>query len=187
MFLPVRWGAPVRACKRGPDAQKEKRRKANSKRRYAGLRVPNPQTGAPHRGQNKSRFRLEAAHLVQKTKCTDFNMKSAAVGRFFAHCNRKSLAAANTQSRFSASNTVLLTCVIGNPPCAHILPSHRSSLQWRTFVLAVKTALAWPHAHSTVSCRHFCLLPCLSYSKERCGHGVYYGISIFSFTVNHRP
>lgn len=43
-------------------------------------------------------------------------MKSAAVGRFFAHCNRKSLAAANTQSRFSASNTVLLTCVIGNPP-----------------------------------------------------------------------
>ena len=116
MFLPVRWGAPVRACKRGPDAQKEKRRKANSKRRYAGLRVPNPQTGAPHRGQNKSRFRLEAAHFVQKTKCADFNMKSAAVGRFFAHCNRKSLAAANTQSRFSASNTVLLTCVIGNPP-----------------------------------------------------------------------
>ena len=100
MFLPVRWGAPVRACKRGPDAQKEKRRKANSKRRYAGLRVPNPQTGAPHRGQNKSRFRLEAAHFVQKTKCADFNMKSAAVGRFFAHCNRKSLAAANTQSRF---------------------------------------------------------------------------------------
>ena len=126
-------------------------------------------------------------HLVQKTKCADFNMKSAAVGRFFAHCNRKSLAAANTRSRFSASNTVLLTCVIGNPPCAHILPSHRFSLHWRPFVPADCSASAWPHAHSTVSCRHFCLLPCLSYSKERCGHGVYYGISIFSFTVNHRP
>ena len=80
-------------------------------------------------------------------------MKSAAVGRFFAHCNRKSLAAANTRSRFSASNTVLLTCVIGSPPCAHILPSHRFSLQWRTFVPADRSASAWPHAHSTVSCR----------------------------------
>ena len=149
--------------------------------------VPICRPGHQYRGQNKSRFRLEAAHFVQKTKCADFNMKSAAVGRFFAHCNRKSLAAANTQSRFSASNTVLLTCVIGNPPCAHILPSHRFSLQWRTFVPADRSASAWPHAHSTVSCRHFCLLPCLSYSKERCGHGVYYGISIFSFTVNHRP
>ena len=78
--------------------------------------VPICRPGHQYRGQNKSRFRLEAAHFVQKTKCADFNMKSAAVGRFFAHCNRKSLAAANTQSRFSASNTVLLTCVIGNPP-----------------------------------------------------------------------
>ena len=53
-------------------------------------------------------------------------MKSAAVGRFFAHCNRKSLAAANTQSRFSASNTVLLTCVIGNPPAptSYLLTGH---------------------------------------------------------------
>ena len=85
-------------------------------------------------------------------------MKSAAVGRFFAHCNRKSLAAANTRSRFSASNTVLLTCVIGNLPCAHILPSHRSSLQWRTFVPADRSASAWPHAHSTVSCRSCDLL-----------------------------
>lgn len=78
--------------------------------------VPICRPGHQYRGQNKSRFRLEAAHFVQKTKCADFKMKSAAVGRFFAHCNRKSLAAANTRSRFSASNTVLLTCVIGNPP-----------------------------------------------------------------------
>ena len=62
--------------------------------------VPICRPGHQYRGQNKSRFRLEAAHFVQKTKCADFNMKSAAVGRFFAHCNRKSLAAANTQSRF---------------------------------------------------------------------------------------
>ena len=62
--------------------------------------VPICRPGHQYRGQNKSRFRLEAAHLVQKTKCADLNMKSAAVGRFFAHCNRKSLAAANTQSRF---------------------------------------------------------------------------------------
>ena len=46
--------------------------------------------------------------------------------------------------------------------CAHVLPSHRSSLQWRTFVPAVKTALAWPHAHSTVSCRSYDLLLSLS-------------------------
>lgn len=62
--------------------------------------VPICRPGHQYRGQNKSRFRLEAAHFVQKTKCADFSMKSAAVGRFFARCNRKSLAAANTQSRF---------------------------------------------------------------------------------------
>ena len=51
---------------------------------------------------------------------------------------------------FSASNTVLLTCVIGNPPCAHVLPSHRSSLQWRTFVPAAKAASVHSCAHSAV-------------------------------------
>ncbi len=88
--------------------------------------VPICRPSHQYRGQNKSRFRLEAAHLVQKTKCADLNMKSAAVGRFFAHCNRKSLAAANTRSRFSASNTVLLTCVIGNPPAptSYLLTGH---------------------------------------------------------------
>lgn len=129
--------------------------------------VPICRPGHQYRGQNKSRFRLEAAHFVQKTKCADFNMKSAAVGRFFAHCNRKSLAAANTRSRFSASNTVLLTCVIGNLPCAHILPSHRSSLQWRTFVPADRSASAWPHAHSTVSCRS-CDLLLFAYPARGC-------------------
>ena len=54
-------------------------------------------------------------------------MKSAAVGRFFAHCNRKSLAAANTRSRFSASNTVLLTCVRERnapAPTSYLLTGH---------------------------------------------------------------
>ena len=148
--------------------------------------VPICRPGHQYRGQNKSRFRLEAAHFVQKTKCADLNMKSAAVGRFFAHCNRKSLAAANTRSRFSASNTVLLTCVIGNPPCAHILPSHRSSLQWRTFVPADRSASAWPHAHSTVSCRHKCLLLSLSCPRV-CGIGVYYGINNMNLSVGFRP
>lgn len=89
--------------------------------------VPICRPGHQYRGQNKSRFRLEAAHLVQKTKCADFNMKSAAVGRFFAHCNRKSLAAANTRSRFSASNTVLLTCVRERnapAPTSYLLTGH---------------------------------------------------------------
>lgn len=105
-------------------------------------------------------------------------MKSAAVGRFFAHCNRKSLAAANTQSRFSASNTVLLTCVIGDPPCAHILPSHRSSLQWRTFRPGDSIASAWPRAHSTVSCRHNAFFLAAPAGGRQ--SGVYYGIySVF--------
>ena len=114
MFLPVRWGAPVRACKRGPDAQKEKRRKANSKRRYAGLRVPNPQTGAPQRGQNKSRFWLDAAHIVPKNKMRRFqdeisgkNADRAAL----SGATGKSLTAAHTMHGKSRGNTDLLTCV----------------------------------------------------------------------------
>lgn len=110
-------------------------------------------------------------------------MKSAAVGRFFVHCNRKSLAAANTQSRFSASNTVLLTCVIGDPPCAHILPSHRSSLQWRTFVPADRSASAWPHAHSTVSCRP-CGLLLFAYPARRCTESAC--ITVFQYSVYRR-
>ena len=106
-------------------------------------------------------------------------MKSAAVGRFFAHCNRKSLAAANTQSRFSASNTVLLTCVIGNLPCAHILPSHRSSLQWRTFVQTEFSALVWPHAHSTVSCRS-CDLLLFAYPARECTESACITVSQYS-------
>ena len=155
------------SCRRGSPYETGRRPGVSVFLAAARSAVPICRPGHQYRGQNKSRFRLEAAHLVQKTKCADLNMKSAAVGRFFAHCNRKSLAAANTRSRFSASNTVLLTCVIGNPPCAHVLPSHRSSLQWRTFVPAVKTASAWPHAHSTVSCRP-CGLLLFAYPARGC-------------------
>ena len=145
-FPPVRWLCPYPCpAKHGPGTQKEKRRKANSKRRYAGLRVPNPQTGAPHRGQNKSRFRLDAAHIVPKNKMRRFqdeisgkNADRAAL----SGATGKSLTAAHTMHGKSRGNTDLLTCVIGNPPCAHILPSHRSSLQWRTFVPADCSASA---------------------------------------------
>ena len=89
----------------------------------------------------------------------------------------------------SCGNTGLLTCVGER---ASLLRPHPAFSQVFPAMAdfrpgGLMTASVWPHAHSTVSCRHFCLLPYLSYSKERCGHGVYYGISIFSFTVNHRP
>ena len=115
MFLPVRWlcSDPCPA-KHGPGAQREKRRKANSKRRYAGLRVPNPQTGAPHRGQNKSRFWLDAAHIVPKNKMRRFqdeisgkNADRAAL----SGATGKSLTAAHTMHGKSRGNTDLLTCV----------------------------------------------------------------------------
>ena len=91
--------------------------------------------------------------------------------------------------RKSCGNTGLLTCVGER---ASLLRPHPAFSQVFPAMAdfrpgGLMTASVWPHAHSTVSCRHFCLLPCLSYSKECCGHGVYYGISIFSFTVNHRP
>lgn len=109
-------------------------------------------------------------------------MKSAAVGRFFAHCNRKSLAAANTQSRFSASNTVLLTCVIGNPPLrphptfSQVFPAMANFRPNGIFRFGVASRAQ----HRFVSV----LRPssvCLSCPRVY-GIGVYYGISIFSFT-----
>ena len=85
-------------------------------------------------------------------------------------------------------NTDLLTCVRERQSsCVHCLPSHRSSLQWRTFVPAVKNRFG---VTSRAQHRFVSVLrpssDCLSCPRA-CGIGVYYGISIFSFTEGDRP
>lgn len=76
--------------------------------------VPICRPGHQYRGQNKSRFRLEAAHLVQKNKMRRFqdeisgkNADRAAL----SGATGKSLTAAHTMHGKSRGNTDLLTCV----------------------------------------------------------------------------
>ena len=100
--------------KHGPDAQKERKKKSKFKRRSAGLRVPNSQTGAPHRGKTKADSGLTRRILFRKTKCADFKMKSAAKTLTEQLCqaqpgNRSPL---HIPCAFrKRGNTDLLTCV----------------------------------------------------------------------------
>ena len=135
------------------------------------------------RGSGAAFLHTKAADLNSEISGTSSGRKSAPAGRSREIARRCTY---HTQ-RKSCGNTGLLTCVREQM----LLRPHPTFSQILSAMADIcpgdQIASAWPRAHSTVSCRHFCLLPCLSYSKERCGHGVYYGISIFSFTVNHRP
>ena len=87
----------------------------------------------------------------------------------------------------SRGNTDLLTCVREqNCSCAHILPSHRSSLQWRTFVPAVsRFGVASRAQHRFVSA----FLPASwPVPHKMChGTGMYYGTNHIKFYGRKGP
>lgn len=81
--------------------------------------VPICGPGHQYRGQNKSRFRLEPTHFV-KNKMRRFHHEISGIWAVLppiATGNRSPLQIHNRG--FSASNTVLLTCVMGNPLRPH--------------------------------------------------------------------
>ena len=107
-------------------------------------------------------------------------MKSAGKVGTVPETTESTPAATYTGQQSAACNTGLLTCVMGASPCGHILPSHRKILQWLAFAHAERSALAWPHAHSTVRVGNM-PLPDRSCPNGACGAVVYYGICIFNF------
>lgn len=88
-----------------------------------GLGTVRKENCAPPAGQKGD---MKTASLIRRQKNADFGTKSAAVGRPLpaATGNRSPLQIHNRG--FSASNTVLLTCVIGNPPAptSYLLTGH---------------------------------------------------------------
>lgn len=92
-----------------------------------------------------------------------------------------------TVAAFATSNTDLLTCVREqNCSCAHILPSHRSSLQWWTFVPAVsRFGVASRAQHRFVSA----FLPASwPVPHKMCrGTGMYYGTNHIKFYGRKGP